>query len=75
MENVIELLYLDARWLSTATAKPNYKGITVLGQQAANMACVRDNCFIGTFTSSPINVFKVLGAELFSLSLIKPVVG
>ena len=45
---------LDARWLPTATAKPNCKGITVLGPQAANMACIRDNCFIEIFTSSTI---------------------
>lgn len=38
------------------------------------MACVRENCFVGTFTSSPINVFKVRSTELFSLSLIKSLV-
>ena len=39
------------------------------------MACVRNNCFIETFTSSPINVYKLLGTELFSLSLITSVMG
>ena len=64
--------HLDARWLSTAAAKP--KGITVLGRHTANMACVKYNCFIETFTASLINVFKGLRAEPFSLSLIKSVV-
>ena len=66
---------LDARWWSTATTRPNCTEITVLGRQGSNMACVRNNCFIETFTSSPINVYKLLGTELFSLSLITSVMG
>ena len=38
------------------------------------MACIRDNYFVGTFTNSPINVFKLRSTELFSLSLIKSLV-
>ena len=69
------LNYLDIRCLSTVTAKTYCKGITVLTGHAANVACVRDNCFIGTFASLPINAFKILGKELLFLSLIKSAVG
>ena len=66
---------LEIRCLSTVTAKPFCKGVTVLTGNGANVACVRDSCFIGTFANLPINAFKVLGKELLFLSLIKSVVG